>query len=90
MIRFLFKQNQPKRFKFRPRYYDETREYIESRKAIIRQQLDHDTERGGEALRSQLAFSWRSRQSAISHRKSNKNVLIIVLILSVITYFLLN
>jgi hypothetical protein len=89
MIRFLFKQNQPKRYNYKPRFYDETREYLESRKAIIRQQMEHETETERDALRSELHHSWRLRQNAQSTRKSNINVLIIILILSLVAFFLL-
>ncbi|MEZ4722894.1 MAG: hypothetical protein R2813_13555 [Flavobacteriales bacterium] len=89
MIRFLFKQNQPKRFQFKPRYYDETNEYLRAREAAIRHELEGTAEHGGDVLRSRMSQSWRSSHRKMDTRKSNRNVLLIVAVLAAIAYFLL-
>ncbi|MDC1222093.1 hypothetical protein N8Z47_05440 [Salibacteraceae bacterium] len=90
MIRFLFKQPQPKRFDYKPRYFNETKEYLEGRKAAIRQELDREgSEVGGEGMRSRMSYSWRQNQNKKATSNSNKNVFYIALILSAIAYFLL-
>ncbi len=90
MIRFLFKQPQPRRFKYQPRHYDETKEYLESRKAAIRRQLDTGkTTYSPEQLRGQLNHRWRAQQNKKINTASNKRVLIIVAVLAAIAYYLL-
>ena len=90
MIRFLFKQPQPKRLSYRPRYFDETKEYLEARKAAIRQELDREQSGdGGEGFRSRLSHSWRAKQNRKAATSSNRNVLIIAAILAAIAYYLI-
>lgn len=90
MIRFLFKQPQPKRFNYKPRFYDETREYLESRKAAIRNELDRNNiDEGSARLHGSLSHAWRSQQNRKTILSSNRNVLYIVAILSAIAYYLL-
>ena len=90
MIRFLFKQPQPKRFAYKPRYFNETKEYLEGRKAAIRQELDRENaEIGGAGMRSRLSYSWRANQNKKMAASSNRNVLYIAIILSAIAYYLL-
>lgn len=88
MMRFLFKQPKPKQFEFRPRFYNPTKEYIESRKQIVRQQMSEESAYGSEsALRSRIDEQWRSRKR--QGYRANRNVLIIAAILFALAYLLL-
>lgn len=89
MIRFLFKQPQPKRFQFKPRYYNETREYLEGRKAAIRQEMNiGEREHGGAGFRSRVQHQWQMENSRKSTRRSNVNILIIAMALFALVYLL--
>lgn len=89
MFRFIFKQQQPKRFDFQPRYYNETRQYIEGRKAAIRQELNmENAERGGMGMRSRLQHQWQSEGRQKANKRSNMNVVIIAAILFGLVYLL--
>tara|TARA_B110000046_G_C12909969_1_gene362402 strand:- start:661 stop:939 length:279 start_codon:yes stop_codon:yes gene_type:complete len=90
MFRFLFKQNQPKIFSYKPRYFNETKEYLEGRKAAIQQELDRGNATiGGVGMRSRLSYSWRANQNKKMAASSNRNVLYIAVILSAIAYYLI-
>ena len=89
MIRFLFKVNQPRRFEFKPRFYDESREFIEQRKAVIRREMNLEQSAGGEGLRARLDRAWTVKSRKQDTLKSNRNVMIIAFALFLIAYFLL-
>ncbi len=90
MIRFLFKQLQPKRFDYKARYFNETKEYLEARKAAIRHELGREnSEVRGEGMRRRMSYSWRQNQNKKATSNSNKNVFYIAFILFAIAYFLL-
>lgn len=87
MIRFLFKQPQPKRFNFKPRLYDESREYLEARKAIIEQEIrDNQSGRAADPFRTQLNNSWRTKNTRKSVMASNRMVLYIAVALLFLAY----
>jgi len=90
MIRFLFKQPQPRRFEFKPRFYDERREFLESRKALVKRELEatQGTVRSGELLRGSLTHAWRSKTHKQARGRSNRQVLLIACALFLIVYLL--
>ena len=90
MIRFLFKQAQPRRFTYQPRFYNETREYLEARKSAIRRTVEAErSDQDAEELREQLHHSWRSGQRRRGTATSNRNVMIIFAILLALAYLVL-
>jgi len=90
MIRFLFKQPQPRRFEYKPRFYNERKEQLNARiEAIKRETESANGSSSEEVLRSRISHARRSNSSRQARSKSNKNVLIIVALLSVIAYLLL-
>ncbi len=90
MIRFLFKQNQPRRFDYKPRFYNERKEQLNARVEAIRKEVEAESGVSSEeALRSRMGHAWKSSSSQKSRLQSNKNVLIIAALLSVIAYLLL-
>ena len=90
MIRFLFRQPKPKQFDFKPRYYNERKEYIEARTEAIRRELDEsNTEAGGEAMRTRITRSWNDKSFRKSRSRSNRTVLLIALLLLLVAYYLL-
>jgi hypothetical protein len=90
MIRFLFKQSQPKRFDFKPRYYNERKEQLNARVEAIRKEMELESgQSSSEAMRSRINDAWRTRSHNQIRSKSNLNVLIIAALLVVIAYLLL-
>lgn len=90
MIRFLFKQPQPRRFEFKPRFYNETREFLDSRRAAVKREMDmaSETGHGGELLRGTLRSAWRTKTHRRVRVRSNRNVAIIALVLFLVAYLL--
>ena len=90
MIRFLFKQPQPRRFNYKPRFYDERKEQLNARIEAVRKEMDME---GGasshEAMRSRLHSAWRVKSTQQARAKSNKNIFIIAGLLAFIAYLLL-
>jgi len=90
MVRFLFKQPRPKRFAFKPRFYDETKEYIKAREEVIRREIEGAEGASSEnAMRQRMSSSWRSGHAKKARSRSNKNVLLITALLLIVAYFLL-
>lgn len=89
MIRFLFKVNQPKRFQFKPRFYDETKEYIANREAAIRKEMQMDADAGASDLRSRMEKAWSSKSRRQEFKRSNRNILLIAAVLFVLVYLFL-
>lgn len=89
MFRFLFKQSRPKRFDFKPRFYDEQKERFEFRKAAaLREMNPEKTGYSENAMRENMHNTWRSR-SSISRSRSNRNTLLIAAVLFLLMYILL-
>jgi hypothetical protein len=89
MIRFLFKQPQPKRFSFRPRIYDESREFLEARKAVIEQEIrDDQSGRQADPFRNQLNNAWQTKNRRKSIIESNRTVIYITLLLFFVAYLI--
>lgn len=90
MIRFFFKQPQHRRFDFKPRYYNESKEKLEARVEAIKREMDHENTAHSElSLRNRMQHSWKKNEVKKSNKTSNRNVLIIAGILMVIAYLLL-
>jgi hypothetical protein len=90
MIRFLFKQPKPRRFEYKPRFYDERKERLQARVEAIRKETENEQgASGGEVLRSRMQSAWRSDDRKSAVRKSNRSVLIIAGLLVIIAYLLL-
>jgi preprotein translocase subunit Sec63 len=83
MMRFLFKQPQAKRFDFKPRYYNETKERLNARVEAIKREMEV------EGLRSRMQNNWRREDVKKANRSSNRNVFIIVGILVIIAFLIL-
>lgn len=89
-MRFLFKQPQPKRFDFIPRYYNETKERLSARVEAIKREMEvDDAAPGSEGLRSRMQNNWRREDVKSANKTSNRNVFIIAGLLVVIAYLLL-
>ena len=90
MIRFIFKQPQPKRFEYKPRFYNERKERLEARVEAIRKEMEVQSGQSSqEALRSRMRTAWSDRSGATQRRQSNKTIFIITGLLAVIAYLLL-
>jgi hypothetical protein len=90
MMRFLFKQPQAKRFDFKPRYYNETKERLNARVEAIKREMEvEDSTPGSEGLRSRMQNNWRREDVKKANRSSNRNVFIIVGILVIIAFLIL-
>ena len=90
MIRFLFKQPRPRRFHFKPRFYDERKEQLNARVEAIRREVEFEQGQSSEAvMRSRLQSAWRTKSGVQTKRRSNTTVLIISVLLAVIAYLVL-
>jgi len=83
----IFKQNRPRAFGYKPRYYDARKERIEEMKKKYK---DEGTEsKSREALREQLQNEWRGHR-ARANTASNYRLIAILGFLFVIAYYLLS
>ncbi|MDP4964551.1 MAG: hypothetical protein NWQ55_05730 [Salibacteraceae bacterium] len=90
MIRFIFKQPQHRKFDFKPRYYNESKERLEARVAAVRREMEiENAQPGQEGLRSRMEHNWRRQDVKRASRSSNRNVFIIASLLVVIAYLIL-
>ncbi|MEX2595636.1 MAG: hypothetical protein WEC59_01810 [Salibacteraceae bacterium] len=89
MIRFLFKQPQPRRFNFKPRFYDERKERLNARVEAIQKEVKANKGASSEnALRNRMNSAWRSNERANTVKRSNRSVFMIAGLLVVIAYLL--
>jgi hypothetical protein len=87
----MFKTPQYRSFSFKPRYYDAEKEAFEQRMVSIAQEhggVNSDAEASKARLKKYFSNK-RSAKSVYSSRKSNVRILIIIAILSAITFLLL-
>lgn len=90
MIRFLFKQPKPKRFDFKPRFYNERKEQLNARIEAVKKELQMETgPSSAGAMRSRMQTAWREGSGDRSRRRSNKMVFLIAGLLAIIAYLLL-
>ena len=90
MIKFLFKQPKPRRFEYKPRFYDERKERLQARVEAIRRETENEEGASSpEVLRSRMQSAWRSDERRSAVRKSNRSVFIIAGLLVIIAYLLL-
>ena len=87
----LFKIKKPKRFGFRPRYYDPQREDLEMRINRVKSELEAvEKSESREALRHRMRHAWSSPQHRASmNRTSNIRIMVIAGILLLILYLLI-
>jgi hypothetical protein len=87
----MFKTPQYRSFSFKPRYYDAEKEAFEQRVLSIEHELggvDSDAEASKARIRKHFSNK-RNAKTVYSSRKSNVRILIIIAILSAITFLLL-
>jgi len=67
----MFNTPKPKRFRYKPRYYDEEKEKLEQRKAELglRSELSHN-----ESIRSQMNKRWRGSGRDIGQTRLSKMI----------------
>ncbi len=84
---FIKSKYQFKRFSFQPRYYDEEKEKLNSRKKRIENDegLNSDEIERRARMKMSMEETWRSRRSS-ENRKSNIRIAIIVAILVAIIF----
>ncbi len=90
-----FKSRQPKQFEFTPRYYNESKEAMQERRARIKAELER--ERGAsisnyssDHLRGSLKQQWQSNKNTSSFsKKSNSRILLILVLLFGLAYMVL-
>ncbi|GAB4378442.1 MAG: hypothetical protein Kow0075_08380 [Salibacteraceae bacterium] len=78
MVRFLFKQQKPRRFEFKPRFYNPTREYIQER---IKLYEAYEAGDDHQSVKVRISAHWRITQRRKANYRANRNVLLIALIL---------
>ncbi len=89
-----FHTPKPKRFNFRPRFYDADKEYLELREQKIKEELGIATEKkyDEKSLRDRIKGQFRNQgrtQSKISEtarRSQNTRLIVMVVILALIFY----
>ena len=90
MIRFLFRQNQPKRFEFKPRYYNPMKEELDARVEAIKREMElENSAYSNRELRSRMQHSWQRPTRKETIKTSNFRVIAIAGILLLIAYLLL-
>ncbi len=88
MMRFLFKVPRHKRFEFKPRYYDADREALQMRIRAYQSERGELEGHDPDVLRGRLSHAWRTNSNRSATKRSNKNVMIIAVLLGLIAYFL--
>lgn len=83
----LFRQRKPRKFNFKPVYYNEEREAQEKRTTRIMQEINN--EESGNDFRKVLHEKWRKNQKHAENKKSNTRVLLIAALLALICYLML-
>jgi hypothetical protein len=90
MVRFLFKQPKPKRFDYKPRFYNEQKERLQARVEVVRREVEMESGQSSpEALRSRMQSAWRNGSGTRERKQSNKTIFIITGLLAIIAYLLL-
>lgn len=89
MFRLPFKPNKPKQFNYKPLYYNERKEQLEQRIDYIKRDVEFEKSRNKNKIRTQFNDSWGRDYRKSAHNQSNKRIIIIAGILTVLLYFLL-
>jgi len=87
----LSKYNEPKRFSYEPRTYDERKENLEKRKRAIEKEMEREGRLGKDYethLRESIHDSWARRETRRQNRNSGRRLLLILAVLVVIMYFI--
>ncbi len=88
-----FKSKNPKQFEFTPRYYNQTKEAMDERRARIKNELNKGTDLGNydsSKLRGSLRKEWQSNKNTSTFSKSsNFRVFIILFLLLALAYYIL-
>ena len=88
-----FKTRSIKQFEFTPRYYNETKEAMEERKARIKAELNRDSNASAyntDHLRGNLKQQWKSNKNTTTFtQKSNTRILVILAALIGLAYLVL-
>lgn len=95
----IFKQDKPKGFNFKPRYYDEAKEDLERRKRLILAELEAKDAQlknavtsgiDREQLKEKMKNTWSSVEyRAQANKKTNIRMAVIIAILTAIVYLIL-
>lgn len=88
----MLKQNRPRQFEFKPRYYDAQKEELQERVARIEREYKQEqngTYSAGAHLKGSLRNQWSMESRRASNKRSNFTIAVIVAILSALAYFYL-
>ena len=92
-IKFLNKTIENQRFNYNPRYYDERKEQLASKKKLFKELDDKDTsgERRKEIFRDSIKGEYsRAQYRNNEKRTSNYRILLLILIIVTLGYFVFN
>ncbi|MBL4651859.1 MAG: hypothetical protein JKY53_03195 [Flavobacteriales bacterium] len=84
-----FKTRKPKQFNFTNRYYNERKERLQRAEARVNRQIEFEEANAGneDAINSdRIQFNWQRTDRLTQQKKSNRRILIIIGVLSAITY----
>ncbi len=87
----LTKYNQPRRFNYEPRTFDERKERLEKRQREVERELERDQRLGEKReayLRESIQDSWAKRETRRQNRNSGRRLLLILAALIIILYLL--
>lgn len=84
----LFKQNKNKRFDYTPRYYDERKERLA--RLYEKHHGKKEDSDGSYVRRDSYRDSWKSVNRQTAQKKSQSNLIVIVILLFVIAYLVLD
>lgn len=83
----LFNHRKPKRFGYKPIYYNEENEFKDAREKRIKSEIEDEALNG--EFRKLLREKWRKNYVVLANKKSNIRIIIIAVILAVICYIFL-
>jgi hypothetical protein len=80
-----------KRFEFKPRFYNATKEELEARKERVLREIKLEEKMGTEnwELRNKFQDNWSAKSRRKNTVQSNKRILLITAILSMLAYYFL-
>jgi hypothetical protein len=80
-----FKRPKNKQFNYKPVFWDKAKEERENRTKLALDEKDKDY---SEALRKRLDYRWRRNSAIKSNRNSNLRLIVIIVGLSLLSYYL--
>jgi len=82
---FLVRTPKPRRFHFKPRYYDEEKEELKRRKMELGIIDDNDPEL---RLRAEMRRKWRNEKRTSRKRTDLQRMIVFVVIILILIYFI--